>query len=108
MPPLAITFIVLPVGGLAVAVPVEKKRATIKSIFELVSTGIHTQRDGVEVPCSWYKCTQPQCKLREETIKEVRAGTGLLFRHLQKCNNSLYCSLALESKHSVISMLQPT
>ena len=43
---------------------------------------------------------QKGCKLRGSPIKEIRKGTGLLFRHLRKCNHVLWLELQLSSKHS--------
>ena len=90
----------LPAAALLPAVEAKKEPSTLKSVFEFVSKGSHMQRDGVEVSCSWYKCTQPQCKLRGEMIKEIKAGTGLLSRRLKKCNSGH--EIMLSSKHSKI------
>lgn len=80
--------------------PVEKEPAKVKQFFELKGTGKHTQRDDTEVPCSFFVCKQPKCRLRGEPIKEIRAGTGQLFRHLKTCNQALWMQLRLESRHS--------
>ena len=96
----------LPAAALLPAVEAKKEPSTLKSVFEFVSKGSHMQRDGVEVSCSWYKYTQPQCKLRGKMIKEIKAGTGLLSqhksRHLKKCNSGLWHEIMLSSKHSKI------
>ena len=61
---------------------------------------MHTQGDGQVVPCTFWVCMQPKCTKKGEAIKEVRAGTGQLFRHLKNCNNALWRELRLNSKHS--------
>ena len=90
----------VPVVKLLKEQPVENEPAKIKQIFELKGTGTHTQRDSTEVPCSFFVCKQPKCRLKGEPIKEIRAGTGQLFRHLKTCNNALWMQLRLESTHS--------
>ena len=73
---------------------------SIKTVFTLTDQGVHTQKDGTQVPCCWWTCVQKGCKLRGSPIKEIRKGTGLLFRHLRKCNHVLWLELQLSSKHS--------
>ena len=90
----------LPVEKVLEEQPVEKDPAKIKSLFKRKSAGTHTQRDGTEVPCSFYVCQQPKCRLKGEPIKEIRAGTGQLFRHLKSCNHALWMQLRLASTHS--------
>ena len=53
------------------AAAAKNEPSKLKAVFEKVSTGVHTQKDGVKVPCSYYKCTQPNCKSRGEMIKEI-------------------------------------
>ena len=76
-----------------------KQSRAIRAHFDVVETGTHEQKDGEILPCTWYKCTRPQCKLKT-TIKEVRKNTGLLYRHMSKCDPSLWRELRLGSKHS--------
>ena len=76
------------------------KEPKIKTVFEKKGTGMHKQGDGQNVPCTFWECKQPKCKKKGETIKEIRAGTGQLFRHLKTCNNALWRELRLDSKHS--------
>ena len=71
----------------------------IKDYFECVEVGEHLQSNGVKVPCSFFKCLQSNCKNRA-TIKEIKKNTGLLYRHLEKCNPQLWRELRLDSKHS--------
>ena len=86
------------------AAAAKNEPSKLKAVFEKVSTGVHTQKDGVEVPCSYYKCTQPNCKSRGEMFKEIRAGSGQLSRHLKKCNHGLWREIMLTSKHSKIQL----
>ena len=72
----------------------------IKQVFTLASEGVHVQKDKKEIPCFHWTCTQKDCKLKGKLIKEMRKGTGMLFRHLQSCNEALWRKLRLSSKHS--------
>ena len=72
----------------------------IKQVFTFVSQGVHVQKNNKEIPCFyWTKrdlsshqkrpISQKNCKLQGKPIKEMRKGTGLLFRHLKTCNGDL-------------------
>jgi hypothetical protein len=78
--------------------------ARIKTVFEAKGEGKHVQSDGSEVSCSWWKCTQPGCKLvAGHLIREVpKSASGQMFRHLKTCNPALWRELRLESKHSKV------
>ena len=47
-----------------------------------------------------HRGTQKNGKLHGKPIKELRKGTGLLFRHLKTCNPDMWRKLRLSSKHS--------
>ena len=81
------------------SVPAPEKPKGIKDFFTCVETGEHQQGDGIMVPCSFFVCTQPNCK-QKKPIKEIKKNTGLLYRHLEKCNPVLWRELRLSSKHS--------
>ena len=82
----------------ATAKPVQS--CQIKQVFTCVSQGVHVQKNKKEIPCFYWTCTQKNCKLQGKPIKEMRKGTGLLFRHLRTCNEALWRQLRLSSKHS--------
>ena len=85
-------------SGGATAKPVQS--CQIKQVFTFVSQGVHVQKDKKEIPCFYWTCTQKNCKLQGKPIKEMRKGTGLLFRHLKTCNEARWRQLRLSSKHS--------
>ena len=78
----------------------EMKGPAIKRVFTLQSKGTHVQKDGTKVSCSYFACTQTGCKLKGEPLKELKSGTGMLFRHLKRCNEALWRQLMLASKPS--------
>jgi hypothetical protein len=83
---------------------------TVKSRMKLItsitclrvtiqSKGTRVQKDSTKVSCSYFACTQTGCKLKGEPLKELKSGTGMLFRHLKRCNEALWQQLMLASKH---------
>ena len=87
-------------AGGATDKPEQTQTSGIKQVFKFVGAGVHVQKDKTEVPCQYWACTQKNCKLHGQPIKELRKGTGLLFRHLSTCNKDLWRTLRLKSKHS--------
>jgi len=85
-------------SGGATSKPVQS--CEIKQVFKLASQGVHVQKDKKEIPCFFWTCTQKNCKLQGNPIKEMRKGTGMLFRHLKTCNEALWRKLRLSSQHS--------
>ena len=75
------------------------KAPGIKDYFQCVEIGEHEQANGTKVPCSYYQCLEPNCKMKRP-IKEIKKNTGLLFRHMATCNPTLWRALKLGSKHS--------
>ena len=70
------------------------KAPGIKDYFQCVEIGEHEQANGTKVPCSYYQCLEPNCKMKRP-IKEINhtyahIRTHHTYAHGRGCVQSRY------------------